>query len=159
MIALWKLASESTAALPRRHEGATEQRNEGVSMTSMERWLDDNVVLRYGNFINGNWEDAGRSPTAIRNPARKDQILGYFASSSAADVDRAVSAADHAWKSWLNVPGPVAGQILSKGPDYLTDGEKIFALAPTPEQVKVLPSSLVKVALAVGDFGFLSGEI
>src|SRR3546814_18001328 len=129
MIALWKLASESTAALPRRHEGATEQRNEGVSMTSMERWLDDNVVLRYGNFINGNWEDAGRSPTAIRNPARKDQILGYFASSSAADVDRAVSAADHAWKSWLNVPGPDRGAILFKAADLLEERAEDIAFA------------------------------
>ncbi|AEC20121.1 hypothetical protein PT7_1581 [Pusillimonas sp. T7-7] len=127
-------------------------------MTSMERWLDANVGRRYGNFINGNWEDAGRSPTAIRNPARKDQILGYFASSSAADVDRAVSAADHAWKSWLNVPGPDRGAILFKAADLLEERAEDIAFALSAEQGKVLAESFGEVSRAARELRFCAGE-
>ena len=73
---------------------------------SMQTWLDQNIGGRYGNFIDGEWQHVGANAIAIRNAARKDQVLGHFAESTPEEVERAVSAAHHASKTWREVPRP-----------------------------------------------------
>ena len=42
----------------------------------MQTWLAQNAGRRYGNYIDGEWEQAGPNAVAITNPARRDQCLG-----------------------------------------------------------------------------------
>ena len=54
-------------------------------------------VQTYGNYIAGEWRSAASGETMEnRNPANRDEVIGLFASSGAADVDAAIAAADEA---------------------------------------------------------------
>ena len=63
----------------------------------MQTWLGQNIGGRYGNYIDGEWEQAGPDAVAITNPARRGQVLGHFAQGTAEDADRAVSSSHRAW--------------------------------------------------------------
>lgn len=126
--------------------------------TNMQTWLDKNVGGRYGNFIDGEWQDVGASATEIRNPARKDQVLGYFAESTSQDVERAVSAAHKAWKTWREVPGPERGSILFKAADILERRAEEIAFTLSAEQGKVLGESRGEVMRAAKELRFAAGE-
>ena len=58
------------------------------------------MTARYKNLIGGEWVDAISGQTFLDiNPADRDEILGEFPRSEALDVDRAVQAAQEAFKS------------------------------------------------------------
>lgn len=86
-------------------------------MSDMLNWLAGAVGGTYGNFIGGEWKPAGDKTSQIFNPADRDQFLGRFADSGAAEVDEAVVAAHKAWLSWRQVPGPDRGAILFRAAD------------------------------------------
>jgi alpha-ketoglutaric semialdehyde dehydrogenase len=125
---------------------------------TMLNWLEDNIGRRYGNFIDGEWQEAGANAVPIHNPARKDQVLGYFAESSADDVGRAVEAAHRAWKSWREVPGPDRGAILFRAADILERRIDDIAFALSAEQGKILAESRGEVMRAAKELRFCAGE-
>ena len=124
----------------------------------MQTWLAENIGGRYGNFVDGEWQDAGANAIAIHNPARKDQVLGCFADSSSEDVERAVSAAHSAWKTWREVPGPERGAILFRAADILERRAEEIAFALSAEQGKVLGESRGEVMRAAKELRFSAGE-
>ena len=124
----------------------------------MQSWLTQNIGGRYGNFINGEWRDAGAKTTAIHNPADKEQVLGHFSESTPDDVDQAVNAAHVAWKSWREVPGPERGALLFKAADILDRRAEEIAFALSAEQGKVLAESRGEVGRAAKELRFSAGE-
>lgn len=125
---------------------------------SMLSWLEQNSGVRGGNFIAGEWREAGRSAVPIFNPARKDQRLGEFANSSAGEVDEAIEAAHRAWLSWRDVPGPERGVILFRAADILDNRAEAIAYALSAEQGKVLAESRGEVGRAAKELRFSAGE-
>ena len=115
---------------------------------NMLNWLEENIGRRYGNFIEGEWQDAGANAVPISNPARKDQTLGYFADSSVDDVNRAIESAHRAWKLWREVPGPERGAILFRAADILERRIDDIAFALSAEQGKILAESRGEVMRA-----------
>ena len=55
--------------------------------------------LRARNFINGEWRDAAQDFESL-NPADRRDVIGIAPLSGKREVDDAVSAAKHAFKSW-----------------------------------------------------------
>lgn len=124
----------------------------------MQAWLDKNIGGRYGNFINGEWQDAGANAIAVHNAARKDQVLGHFAESTPEDVERAVSAAHRAWKTWREVPGPERGAMLFRAADIIERRADELAFGLSAEQGKILAESRGEVMRAVKELRFCAGD-
>lgn len=111
------------------------------------------------NFINGKWQasDTGRG-YSIRNPANPGQVLGEFPSSSAADVDAAVSAAATAAAAWAEVPGPQRGALLSRFAQLLEDSKRELGRIVTLEMGKPLGEAVGEVGRAATEARFSAGE-
>lgn len=125
---------------------------------TMQSWLDQNIGGRHGNFIDNEWQHVGANAVAIPNAARRDQVLGQFAESTAEDVERAVSSAHRAWKTWREVPGPERGAILFRAADIIERRAEEFAFVVSAEQGKILTESRGEVARAVKELRFAAGE-
>lgn len=125
---------------------------------NMQSWLDQNIGGRHGNYIDGEWQQAGANAVAVPNPARRDQVLGHFAESTTEDVERAVSSAHRAWKSWREVPGPERGAILFRAADLIERRSEEFAFVVSAEQGKILSESRGEVGRAVKELRFAAGE-
>ncbi|WP_052341686.1 aldehyde dehydrogenase family protein [Salinarimonas rosea] len=124
----------------------------------MRAWLNEAVGGRYGNFIDGEWQEPGAQTAAVHNPARKDEVLGHFTESSAEDVDRAVQAAASAFQSWREVPGPERGALLFRAADLLEQRAEELAFVLSAEQGKVLAESKGEVLRAAKELRFCAGE-
>ena len=125
---------------------------------NMQSWLEQNIGGRHGNYIDGEWQQVGANPVAVPNAARRDQVLGHFAESTAEDVERAVSSAHRAWKSWREVPGPERGAILFRAADIIERRAEEFAFVVSAEQGKILAESRGEVGRAVKELRFAAGE-
>lgn len=125
---------------------------------NMQSWLDQNTGGRHGNFIDGEWQHVGANVVAVPNAARRDQVLGHFAESTTEDVERAVSSAHRAWKTWREVPGPERGTILFRAADILERRAEEFAFIVSAEQGKILAESRGEVGRAVKELRFAAGE-
>jgi alpha-ketoglutaric semialdehyde dehydrogenase len=125
---------------------------------NMQSWLEQNIGGRHGNYIDGEWQHVGANAVAIPNAARRDQVLGHFAESTAEDVERAVSSAHRAWKSWREVPGPERGAILFRAADIIERRAEEFAFVVSAEQGKILAESRGEVGRAVKELRFAAGE-
>ena len=61
------------------------------------------------NFIAGEWRPSAAGDTyEKRNPARPDEVVGEFPSSTREDVEVAVQAAEDARKGWAGARSPSA---------------------------------------------------
>jgi aldehyde dehydrogenase (NAD+) len=124
----------------------------------MQSWLDQNIGARHGNFIDAEWQRVGAQATAVPNAARRDQVLGHFAESTAQDVERAVVSAHRAWKAWRELPGPERGAILFRAADLIELRTDEFAFVVSAEQGKILAESRGEVGRAVKELRFAAGE-
>ncbi len=111
------------------------------------------------NFINGEWQasESGRR-YSIRNPAKPDQVLGEFPSSTVADVDRAVTTAAGASADWAAVPGPQRGLLLSRFAQLLEDSKRELGRIVTLEMGKPLGEAAGEVGRAATEARFAAGE-
>jgi alpha-ketoglutaric semialdehyde dehydrogenase len=113
----------------------------------------------FKNFINGEWVDS-RSGKAYenRNPANTDELVGMFVSSTAEDVDGAVSAAKEAYKKWRLVPAPKRAEILFRAAEMLVARKEEFAKDMTREMGKVLAETRGDVQEAIDMTYYMAGE-
>ena len=113
----------------------------------------------YKNFINGEWVEAsGGKAYENRNPANTDELVGMFVSSSAEDVDAAVSAAKEAYKSWRLVPAPKRAEILFRAAEMLVQRKEEFSRDMTREMGKVLAETRGDVQEAIDMTYYMAGE-
>jgi aldehyde dehydrogenase (NAD+) len=127
--------------------------------TTMEEWLSQVEQKTYGNFIDGEWiESSSEEMISIYNSANKDQLLANFGNSNEEDVDRAVQAANKAFKSWSSVPGPERTAILYKFADLLEENIDELAYMLSAEQGKVIGESRGEVLRAAKETRFTAGE-
>lgn len=97
------------------------------------------MAEKFQNFINGEWCDAKSGATfENRNPANWSELIGTFPKSGFEEVDRAITAAKEAQKSWRLVPAPMRGNILKKVGDLMTERKEFLAREMTREMGKVL---------------------
>ena len=67
----------------------------------------------YRNLIDGAWvTSASGDLFENRNPADRDDLIGTFQQSNAADAERAIDAARRAYSTWRLVPAPRRAEML-----------------------------------------------
>ncbi len=111
------------------------------------------------NFIGGKWvppETGGYYAT--HNPAHPAQALGEFPSSTPADAEAAVAAADAALPSWAATPGPQRGALLFRFAQLLEETRNELAKIVTLEQGKTLGEAAGEVSRAAVEARYMAGE-
>jgi alpha-ketoglutaric semialdehyde dehydrogenase len=113
----------------------------------------------YKNFIDGEWVESRSGKTyENRNPANKDEVIGTFVSGNSADVDAAVDAAKHAYKTWRLVPAPKRAEILYRAAELLLKHKEEFSRDMTREMGKVLAETRGDVQEAIDMTYYMAGE-
>ena len=113
----------------------------------------------YGNYIAGEWKPATSGETMEnRNPANRDEIIGRFASSSAEDVDAAVSAAEEAYRTWRFSSPMSRANILHKAANILEARIPEVGRELTREEGKTLKEGIGETTRAVQILRYYAGE-
>ena len=113
----------------------------------------------YQNFIDGAWvTSASGDLFENRNPADRDDLIGTFQQSSAADAERAIDAARRAYSSWRLVPAPRRAEVLFRAGQLLSERKESLARDMTREMGKVLDEARGDVQEAVDMTFFMAGE-
>ncbi len=111
------------------------------------------------NLIGGRWVPSKTGKTFQNvNPARKDDVLGEFQASGAADVDAAVKAAAEAWKTWRLTPAPKRAEIIFRTGELLLERKEQYARDMTREMGKVLAETRGDVQEAIDTAFYMAGE-
>lgn len=117
------------------------------------------TIPTYQNFIDGAWVSSVTGEVfENRNPARTDDLIGYFQKSSSADVEAAVDAARRAYRSWRLVPAPRRAEILYRAAQLFAARKDTFAHDMTREMGKVLAETEGDVQEAVDMSYLMAGE-
>jgi acyl-CoA reductase-like NAD-dependent aldehyde dehydrogenase len=133
----------NTAARPATDAGAPDQR--GVPV--------------YRLFIAGEWvESISGESFESRNPADDRDIIGRFQQGAAADVARAVRAAEIAAVLWRRTPAPKRGEILYRFGQLLAEHKERLARAMTREMGKVLAEARGDVQEGIDIAFLMAGE-
>src|SRR2546427_9491184 len=116
-------------------------------------------VRTYNNFIDGEWVPS-RSEQVFenRNPADREDLIGYFQESSVADAEAAIVAARRAYLQWRLVPAPKRAEILFKAAALIVERKEQLAHDMTREMGKVLEETRGDVQEAIDMTFFMAGE-
>ena len=113
----------------------------------------------YQNFIDGAWvRSASGDLFENRNPADRDDLIGTFQQSSAADAERAIEAARRAYSRWRLTPAPRRAEVLFRAGQILSERKETLARDMTREMGKVLDETRGDVQEAVDMTFFMAGE-
>ena len=116
------------------------------------------MTQEYGLFIDGKWTvpaKAKRFDTI--NPATREPV-GSFVAGTAADVDRAISAAAKAFPSWKETPAPKRGEILLRVARRMTERKDELGRIVTTEMGKVIGEGLGDVQESIDFIEYMAGE-
>jgi betaine-aldehyde dehydrogenase len=120
-------------------------------------------VGRVKMIINGEWADAGGKWLSVENPAHKGTDAGQVPRGGAAEVDRAVTAAAEAFKSWKKSPARERGKALLKIADALEAEKEDFARLYSIETGNAIATQSRGEAMLTADliryFGGVASEI
>ena len=113
----------------------------------------------YRNLIGGEWVDArsGATFTSL-SPANREDVVGEFPASGAADVDAAVDAARRAFPAWSLLPAPKRGEMLFRIARLLAEHKEELSRLMTREMGKVLPEARGDVQEAIDVAYYMAGE-
>jgi len=108
------------------------------------------------NLIGGEW--TGSPEFERRNPARPGEVAVLAPSSSAADVDAAVSAAVDAQPGWAALPAPARGAVLMDAADILRSRHDEVARDLVAEEGKTLAEARGEVRRAIDVLRYFGGQ-
>ena len=113
----------------------------------------------FGNFIAGEWlESISEERFDSRDPANRDEVVGTFARSREADVDRAVTAAVEAYPRWMATPAPERADYLLRLALLLEQRKEELSNVMTREMGKTLPEARADVQEGIDFAHYMSGE-
>jgi aldehyde dehydrogenase (NAD+) len=114
---------------------------------------------QFKNYIGGSWLTAQSGKTfENRNPANRNDLIGVFPASAAADVDAAVFAARKAFNAWRLVPAPKRGELLYRVGELLRKHKEEIARGMTREMGKVLKETRGDVQEGIDTAFYVAGE-
>jgi aldehyde dehydrogenase (NAD+) len=117
------------------------------------------MAEQFKNFIDGKWLAASTGRTfENRNPANRDDLIGLFPASNAADVDLAAAAAKRAFASWRLVPAPKRGEIIFRVGELLKKHKEELARIETREMGKILKETRGDVQEGIDCAFYAAGE-
>lgn len=100
-----------------------------------------------GLHIDGEWIHERERRLEIHNPSN-DQLLGYIPCAEATDLERALSSAKQAFKTWRDTPSDARAFILRRARTLLLDRTEEIAHAITLDQGKPLADARAEVGRA-----------
>jgi acyl-CoA reductase-like NAD-dependent aldehyde dehydrogenase len=110
------------------------------------------------NYIGGQWVEGSTGQTfESRNPAT-GELLAVLTISDKSDVQKAVDAAEKAFKHWRLLPAPRRGEILFKCAQMLVERKEDLARLMTQEMGKVLAEARGDVQEAIDMTFYMAGE-
>ncbi|WP_026702652.1 alpha-ketoglutaric semialdehyde dehydrogenase GucD [Salibacterium aidingense] len=112
----------------------------------------------YSNYINGTWESSAGDTKASINPARPDEVVGYYTLSSADTLNKAVEAGMAAKDAWRKMAEPARGNILFKAADFLEGRLEEIAETMTREMGKTFPEAKGETMRGVQLLRYYAGE-
>jgi acyl-CoA reductase-like NAD-dependent aldehyde dehydrogenase len=116
------------------------------------------VTQEYGLFIEGKWVvPPGAKRFETVNPATREPV-GSFVSGTAADVDRAITAAAKAFPAWKATPAPKRGDTLLKVARRMTERKSEIGKIVTSEMGKVIGEGLGDVQESIDFIEYMAGE-
>src|SRR5437588_6409462 len=116
-------------------------------------------AVEAGNHIGGGQRPAVDGRTfESRNPAHRDDVVGVFPRSGAADVEAAVRAAAAAFDGWRRTPWPHRAAIILSAAELLEERKEELARLMTREMGKVLVEARGDVQEAIDMGKFIAGE-
>ncbi|MBF2066055.1 MAG: aldehyde dehydrogenase family protein [Calothrix sp. C42_A2020_038] len=110
------------------------------------------------NFINGKWLDNTENRLQSINPACKDEIVATFPRSTNEDVEDAVVAASHAYKSWRLIPAPARAEYVFKVGELLLQQKEELAQLISIEMGKPLAEARGDVQEGIDCAFYSAGE-
>lgn len=109
-------------------------------------------------LIDGERVAAGdRRVHRVVNPAT-EEILGELPLSGAADLDRALAAAQRGFVCWQGTPASERAAVLTGAARLMLERKEAIARIATLEQGKTLAETRIEVMMNVGLFHFYAGE-
>jgi len=120
---------------------------------------DDNTGYpRLGMYVDGEWLTAdGRRTQPVFNPAT-GQALGDLPLAGAADLDRALAAAERGFRVWRDTPVEERAKVLRGAAQLLRDRIDIIATNATREEGKTLMETRIETMACAGLFDFYAEE-
>jgi aldehyde dehydrogenase (NAD+) len=112
----------------------------------------------FKNSIGGEWVDAAGGESFETIVPATGEVLGRFPRSAAADVDRAVAAANAAFEDWRLVPAPERGNILYRFAELLRQHKDELTDLMTREMGKVRAEAGGDVQEAIDMSYYMGGE-
>jgi alpha-ketoglutaric semialdehyde dehydrogenase len=112
-----------------------------------------------GSYVNGQWfhPNAKRIVRNI-NPADHDDVIAEFPAATAEDAQRAIDAAQAAFRSWKKTPGPERGRVIWRAADIARKRADEIARTLTREEGKVLKEAKGEVMKGISLLEFYAGE-
>jgi succinate-semialdehyde dehydrogenase / glutarate-semialdehyde dehydrogenase len=109
-------------------------------------------------LIDGEQVSGGNRRThTVFNPATGEP-LGELPLANAADLDRALAAAEKGFKIWRDTPAQKRAAVLQGAATLMTERRDEIARIATMEQGKPLAETRIEVMMNVGLFNFYAGE-
>ena len=115
--------------------------------------------METGSYIDGKWIHP-KSNRLVRNinPADPDDVIAEFPAALAEDVQRAIAAAQAAFRSWKNTPGPERGRVLWRAADIARRRADEIGRTLTREEGKILKEAKGEVMKGISLLEFYAGE-
>jgi len=84
-------------------------------------------IPTFRNFIDGRWVASDSGITfGNRNPANRDDLIGYFQQSAPDDARVAIQAARRAYDTWRLVPAPRRAEMLFAAARLIAERKEQF---------------------------------
>ncbi len=99
----------------------------------------------------------GREARLIRNPAT-EAVIGELPLATAADLDRALAAAQRGFRLWRDAPAEQRAQVLATAARLLMERQESLASIATMEEGKSLNETRTEVMMVANLFNFYAGE-
>ncbi len=109
------------------------------------------------NYIAGEWLE-GESATRNVNPSDANDVVGFYAQASAAQLDAAVAAARAAFPAWSRTSPQERHDILSRVSIEIAARREELGRLLAREEGKTLPEAIGEVGRAAQIFDFFAGE-
>ncbi len=115
--------------------------------------------MHTGSYIDGQWIQP-RSNRLVRNvnPADPDDILAEFPSATPEDVQRAIDAAQAAFRDWRKTPGPERGRVIWRAANIARQRADEIARTLTREEGKILKEAKGEVLKGISLLEYYAGE-
>ncbi|HVO95064.1 MAG TPA: aldehyde dehydrogenase family protein [Terriglobales bacterium] len=115
--------------------------------------------MHIGSYVNGHWfHPASKEVLRNINPADTDDVIAEFPYASAADVGRAIEAAQASLRNWKKTPGPERGRIIWRAAEIARRRADEVARTLTREEGKILKEAKGEVMKGISLLEFYAGE-